>query len=96
MAKTLELQFVTENGKVAKVSLDNPKEPIDPAVVKQSMDIMIAAGVFYSQNGNKSDRSHVVLWAKELTRDFVFLRPLGLRLIAIRNGKWESGKGESW
>ena len=28
----------------------------------------------------KSDRSHVVLWAKELTRDFVFLRPLGLRL----------------
>jgi hypothetical protein len=52
MAKTLELQFVTENGKVAKVSLDNPKEPIDPAVVKQSMDIMIAAGVFYSPNGN--------------------------------------------
>ena len=52
MAKTLELQFVTENGKVAKVSLDNPKEPIDPAVVKQSMDIMIAAGVFYSTNGN--------------------------------------------
>ena len=28
----------------------------------------------------KSDRSHVVLWAKELTRKVVFLRPLGLRL----------------
>ena len=28
----------------------------------------------------KSDRSHVVLWAKELVECFVFLRPLGLRL----------------
>ncbi len=29
----------------------------------------------------KSDRSHVVLWAKELLSRVVFLRPLGLRLI---------------
>ena len=28
--------------------------------------------------GNKSDRSHVVLWAQELIIWFVFLRPLGL------------------
>ena len=28
----------------------------------------------------KSDRSHVVLWAKELPSAIVFLRPLGLRL----------------
>ena len=28
----------------------------------------------------KSDRSHVVLWAKELSVIVVFLRPLGLRL----------------
>lgn len=52
MAKTLELQFLTENGKVARLTLDNPKEPIDQAVVKQSMDQIIAAGVFYSANGN--------------------------------------------
>ena len=30
---------------------------------------------------NKSDRSHVVLWAKELSVIVVFLRPLGLRLL---------------
>ena len=30
---------------------------------------------------SKSDRSHVVLWAKELTRKVVFLRPLGLRAV---------------
>ena len=35
----------------------------------------------YVSTVKKSDRSHVVLWAKELTRDFVFLRPLGLRLL---------------
>ena len=29
----------------------------------------------------KSDRSHVVLWAKELGLVIVFLRPLGLRLL---------------
>jgi len=52
MAKTLELEFVTENGKVARLSLDNPKEPIDPAAVKQSMEQMIASGVFYTANGN--------------------------------------------
>ncbi len=35
---------------------------------------------FIDALGEKSDRSHVVLWAKELERYFVFLRPLGLRL----------------
>lgn len=34
MAKTLELQFMTEFGKVARLTLDNPKEPIDEAAVK--------------------------------------------------------------
>ena len=52
MAKTLELQFVTANGKVAKLTLDNPKEPIDEAVVKQSMDQIIASGAFYTVNGD--------------------------------------------
>ena len=33
-------------------------------------------------NHAKSDRSHVVLWAKELSVIVVFLRPLGLRLLS--------------
>ena len=52
MAKTLELQFATESGKTTRLTLDNPKEPIDQAVVKQSMEQIIASGVFYSANGN--------------------------------------------
>ncbi|WP_442596460.1 DUF2922 domain-containing protein [Neobacillus sp. D3-1R] len=52
MAKTLELQFSTELGGTARVSLDNPKEPIDPAAVKLAMNQILSAGVFYSTTGN--------------------------------------------
>ena len=52
MAKTLELQFVTEFGKIARITVDNPKEPIDEVVIKQSMDSVVAAGIFNTANGN--------------------------------------------
>jgi hypothetical protein len=52
MAKTLELEFVTELGKAARLSVENPKEPIEEAVVKQAMEEIIASGVFTSTNGN--------------------------------------------
>jgi hypothetical protein len=52
LAKTLELQFVTVAGKSARVTLDNPKEPVDPALVKQSMEQIIVAGAFYSASGD--------------------------------------------
>jgi hypothetical protein len=52
MAKTLELEFVTEFGKSARLSVENPKEPIEEAVVTQAMEAMITSGVFTSTNGN--------------------------------------------
>jgi hypothetical protein len=52
MAKTLELQFVTEFGKQARITVDNPKEPIEEAVVKQSMGLIVASGIFNTANGN--------------------------------------------
>lgn len=52
MAKTLELQFATEMGGTARIVVDNPKEPIDVPVVKQSMENIIAANVFYATTGN--------------------------------------------
>ncbi|HYK73111.1 MAG TPA: DUF2922 domain-containing protein [Pseudoneobacillus sp.] len=52
MAKTLELQFSTEFGGTARVAVDNPKEPIDSAAVKQAMEQILASGVFYSTTGN--------------------------------------------
>ncbi|MCM3568530.1 DUF2922 domain-containing protein [Neobacillus mesonae] len=52
MAKTLELQFGTEFGKSANVTIDNPKEPIDEAAVKSAMEQIIAADIFSTASGN--------------------------------------------
>lgn len=51
MAKTLELQFGTEFGKTARISVENPKEPVDEDVVKLSMAQIIAADVFTTAGG---------------------------------------------
>jgi hypothetical protein len=51
MAKTLELQFVTDLGKTTKLTVDNPKEPIDPAAVKLAMEQIIASNAFQSNYG---------------------------------------------
>ncbi|MBL4954647.1 DUF2922 domain-containing protein [Neobacillus sp. OS1-32] len=51
MAKTLELQFGTDSGKMARISVDNPKEPIDEALVKQAMEQIIAADIFFTSSG---------------------------------------------
>ncbi|RIW28767.1 DUF2922 domain-containing protein [Bacillus salacetis] len=52
MAKTLELQFTTELGKMARLSVEEPIEPVDPAKVKQVMDTIIATNVFLSNSGS--------------------------------------------
>ncbi|PLT34422.1 DUF2922 domain-containing protein [Bacillus sp. V5-8f] len=52
MAKTLELIFVTEEGKTASISIEDPIEPININVVKQSMDTILAANVFTSPSGD--------------------------------------------
>jgi hypothetical protein len=51
MAKTLELQFTTQLGKSANVSVDDPIEPIDAAKVKLAMDSLIAENVIQSSSG---------------------------------------------
>ncbi|MEH7544855.1 DUF2922 domain-containing protein [Neobacillus vireti] len=51
MSKTLELQFDTEFGKTAKITVDNPKEPVDENVVKLSMAQIIAANIFTTGSG---------------------------------------------
>ncbi|WNS75235.1 DUF2922 domain-containing protein [Bacillus sp. DTU_2020_1000418_1_SI_GHA_SEK_038] len=52
MAKSLELTFVTDSGKLSRLSIDNPKEPIDPVAVKLAMEQIVAADVFQTMNGN--------------------------------------------
>jgi hypothetical protein len=51
MAKTLELQFTTQLGKLANISVDDPIEPIDTAQVKLAMDNLIAENVIQSSSG---------------------------------------------
>ncbi|MCM2533165.1 DUF2922 domain-containing protein [Neobacillus pocheonensis] len=52
MAKTMELQFVTEFGKTVRMTVDNPKEPVNEGVVKQSMADIIASGIINTASGN--------------------------------------------
>ena len=51
MAKTLELQFATDLGKYAKLTVDNPTEPVDPAAVKLAMEQIILSNAFLPTNG---------------------------------------------
>ncbi|MGF2618083.1 DUF2922 domain-containing protein [Rossellomorea vietnamensis] len=51
MAKALELQFKTQFGKTARVSIDAPVEPVDTDQVKQVMDTLIATNVIQSSSG---------------------------------------------
>ncbi|SEN02872.1 Protein of unknown function [Mesobacillus persicus] len=52
MAKTLELQFGTDLGKVARLTVDNPVEPVDVAALKLAMESVIASNAFFSAYGN--------------------------------------------
>ncbi|MEI5906713.1 DUF2922 domain-containing protein [Bacillus spongiae] len=51
MAKSLELHFLSEEGKTVRLSLDDPIEPVDELAVKQVMDTIIANNVFQSSSG---------------------------------------------
>jgi hypothetical protein len=52
VAKTIELHFTNTNGKISKLTVESPKEPIDAQLVKQVMDQIIAANVFGGTNGD--------------------------------------------
>ncbi len=52
MAKTLELQFGTDLGKTARMTVDNPIEPVDTAALKAAMEEIIASNAFFSTNGS--------------------------------------------
>lgn len=51
MAKVLEMQFTNLEGKVAKVTIENPIEPVDPIALAAAMDTIIANDVFITSGG---------------------------------------------
>lgn len=44
--KTLELIFRTAAGRTVRISLRDPKEPVDPAAVNNVMDTILAKNLF--------------------------------------------------
>lgn len=51
MAKKLELIFRNEDGKTAKISIDNVVEEIEASEVKEAMEDIIDKNVFLSNGG---------------------------------------------
>ncbi|SNT16556.1 Protein of unknown function [Bacillus sp. OK838] len=54
MAKVLEMIFVTEEGKTATISVDNPK-PVNVNTIKLAMEQLVAGNVFVSSSGDFVD-----------------------------------------
>ena len=52
MAEAIELPFTNHLGKVSKLAVDKPKEPIDQVAVKLVMEQIIAANVFGGTGGD--------------------------------------------
>lgn len=49
--KKLELQFLTEEGKTATFSVDEPMEPANPETIAAVMDEVLEQDVFESKTG---------------------------------------------
>jgi hypothetical protein len=50
--KTLELQFVNEEGKTVRLTIDEPREHVTQTEIANVMDVIIAANVFPSSGGD--------------------------------------------
>ncbi|UOQ43238.1 DUF2922 domain-containing protein [Halobacillus salinarum] len=50
--KKLEMKFLDQENKTVTLSLDDPKEPVDPVQVNQAMDAVLAENCFFSSNGD--------------------------------------------
>ncbi|WP_243291684.1 DUF2922 domain-containing protein [Bacillus sp. FJAT-47783] len=51
MEKTLELQFLNEEGKTVRLSIEDPKDSLTPAEIASAMDTILSSNVFISTGG---------------------------------------------
>ncbi|MFT9847367.1 DUF2922 domain-containing protein [Aneurinibacillus sp. REN35] len=49
--KTLELTFAAQDGSTLRLTLPNPKLPVDPVQVAATMDLLIAKQIFTTTTG---------------------------------------------
>ncbi|MBB5323888.1 hypothetical protein HNQ34_000980 [Anoxybacillus tepidamans] len=67
MEKSLELQFVNQQGKVVRIAIDNPVEPVNAQQVSSVMDAIIAANIFTSSGGDLVGKQGARLLQREVT-----------------------------
>lgn len=65
--KTLELQFVNEEGKTVRLSVDEPRDDVTETQVASVMDVIIAANVFPSSGGDLIAKKGARLIATTIT-----------------------------
>jgi hypothetical protein len=65
--KTLELQFLNQSGKIVRLLIENPIEPVDEAAVSAVMDAIITANVFVSSGGDLVAKKGAKLLTREVT-----------------------------
>lgn len=67
MEKSLELQFVNQQGKVVRIAIDNPVEPVNAQQVSSVMDAIIAANIFTSSGGDLIGKQGARLLQRNVT-----------------------------
>ncbi|MBN6188414.1 DUF2922 domain-containing protein [Aneurinibacillus sp. BA2021] len=57
--KTLELSFAVSDGGTLRLTLPNPKLPVDPVQVAAAMDLLIAKQLFQTPTGTITGKKAV-------------------------------------
>ncbi|MBV7271457.1 DUF2922 domain-containing protein [Clostridium sp. PL3] len=52
MSKTLVMNFLNESGKKTAIRVNNVKEDVTEAEVKNAMDVILAKGIFTTSGGD--------------------------------------------
>ncbi|WP_286883397.1 DUF2922 domain-containing protein [Aneurinibacillus sp. UBA3580] len=50
--KTLEMTFATSGGGTVRIAVPNPKLPVDPIEVANTMELLVAKQAFSAMSGN--------------------------------------------
>ncbi|MCL6586090.1 MAG: DUF2922 domain-containing protein [Anoxybacillus sp.] len=67
MEKTLELQFLNQQGKAVRIVIDHPVEPVNAQQVSAVMDTIIAANIFTSSGGDLVGKQGARLLQQDVT-----------------------------
>jgi hypothetical protein len=67
MAKSLELKFLNEEGKVVTIALDDPVEPADEVAISAAMDTILTQNAFISSGGELVSKKEARIVERNVT-----------------------------